>query len=77
MSRQRLQKGEIKDSTCRDSVNVGCKLYLYTGNNRGQWKDSKRFKEKFESHTEEELKNSLQNTAILGTSHMIQESTAL
>jgi hypothetical protein len=45
---------------------------IYTGNNWTHRNTYKTFKEKLRSHTRNTLHDSLQKTAILGTSHVIR-----
>ena len=53
----------------RDTTNVEPEMYDYTSNNWSHWNSNKKLKEKFGKHSID----SLQKTAILGTSHIIRK----
>ena len=63
---------EIQDFMYRDTTNVEPEMYDYTSNNWSQWDSSEKIKEKFGSCIRKKL-DSLQKTAILGTSHIIRK----
>jgi hypothetical protein len=63
----------IQEFIYSDTTNVEHEMYDYTGCNLSHWNSNKRFKDKFGSHTRKNSIDSLQNTAILGTSHIIGE----
>jgi hypothetical protein len=46
-------------------------MYGYTGNNWSHWDSNKGFKENLEAIPGKHLIDSLQQTAVLGTSHVI------
>jgi len=48
-------------------------MYDYTGNNWSQRNSNERYKENFVSHTRKQSVDSLQKTAVLGTSHIIRK----
>ena len=57
----------------RDTTNVEPKMLDYTSNNCSQWNSNKGLKEKFGCHTRKTFSiDSLQETTILGTSHIIR-----
>jgi hypothetical protein len=53
----------------RDTTNVEYEMYDYTNSNLSHWNSNNRFNEKFRKHSVD----SLQKTATLGTSHIIQK----
>jgi len=57
---------------CRDTPEVEHELYGYTGNNWSHRNGNKMFKENLETVPGKHSTDSLQNTAILGTSHIIR-----
>jgi hypothetical protein len=65
---------KIQEFICRDTMNVEPEMYGYTSNNWSHWNSNEKLKGKFGSCTRK--KDSLQKTAILGTSHNT-ESTAV
>ena len=76
--RQKCAKGsgkevEIQEFMYRDTTNVEPEMYDYTSNNWSHWNSNGRLKEKFGSCTRETSIDSLQKTAILGTSHIIRK----
>jgi hypothetical protein len=56
----------------RDTMNVEPEMYNYTSNNWSYWNSNEKLKEKFGSRTRKTF-NSLQKTAVLGTSHIIRK----
>jgi hypothetical protein len=58
---------------CRDTANVEREMYGYTGNNWSHWYCNKGFKENLEAIPGKHLIDSLQQTAVLGTSHVIRK----
>jgi hypothetical protein len=56
----------------RDTMNVEHEMYDYTSSNWSYRNSNKRFKEKFGSHIRKTF-DSLQKTAMLRTSHIIQK----
>jgi len=57
----------------RDRVNVEPEMLDYASNNWSPWNSNKGFKEKFGCHTRKHSIHSLQETTILGTSHIIRK----
>ena len=57
----------------RDTTNVEPEMYDYTSNNWSHWNSNEKLKEKFGSGTRKTFIDSLQKTAILGTSHIIRK----
>ena len=57
----------------RDTTNVEPEMYDYTSNNWSHWNSNEKFKEKFGSTPGKHSTDSLQKTAILGTSHIIRK----
>ena len=53
----------------RDTTNVGPEMYVYTGNDLSHRNINKRFREYLEAITGKHSVDSLQNAAVLGTSH--------
>ena len=74
-----LQKGsgkevKIQEFMYRDATNVEPEMYGCTGNNWSHWNSNEKLKEKFGSCTGKKNSiDSLQRTAILGTSHIIRK----
>ena len=64
---------KIQEFTYTDTTNVEHETYDYTGTNLSHWNSNKRFKEKFGSHIRKTFKDSLQKTAVPGTSHIIRK----
>ena len=57
----------------RDTTNVEPEMYDYTNNNWSHRNSNEKLKEKFGSCTRKHSIDSLQKTAVLGTSHIIRE----
>jgi hypothetical protein len=55
----------------RDTTDVEHEMDGYTRGNWRHWNSNERFKEKFRSQTGKHSIDSLQKTAVLGTSHII------
>jgi hypothetical protein len=71
--KERIKETKIQGFMYRDTTNVGHELCDYTGGNWSHRNCNKRFKGKFRSHTRKTFTtDSLQNTAVLGTSHTIR-----
>jgi hypothetical protein len=64
------KKVEVQEFMYRDTMNVEPEMYNYTSNNWSHWNSNEKLKEKFGSGTRKTF-DSLQKTAILGTSHII------
>ena len=64
---------KIQEVIYRDTTNVEPEMYDYTSNNWSHWNSNEKLKEKFGSCTGEHSIDSLQKTAILGTSHIIRK----
>jgi hypothetical protein len=62
---------KIQEFMCRDTTNM--EMYDYTGNNWSHWNSNEKLKKKFGSCTGKHSIDSLQTTAILGTSHIIRK----
>jgi hypothetical protein len=63
---------KIQEFMYRDTTNVECEMYDYTGNNWKHWISNKRFKVKLGSQSRKTF-DSLQKAAMLGTSHIIRK----
>ena len=57
----------------RDTTNVEPEVYDYTNNNWSHWNSNEKPKEKFGTVPGKHSIDSLQKTAILGTSHIIRK----
>jgi len=57
----------------RDTTNVEPEMYDCTSNNWSHWNSNEKLKEKFGSVPGKHSIDSLQKTAILGTSHIIRK----
>ena len=55
------------------TTNVEPEMYDYTSNNGSHWNSNEKFKEKFGRYTGKHSIDSLQKTAIFGTSHIIRK----
>ena len=64
---------EIQEFMYREAKNVEPEMYDCTSNNWSHWSSNKKLKEKFGSCTRKHSIDSLQKTAILGTSHLIRK----
>ena len=64
---------KIQEFLYRDRANVEPEMYDHTSNNWSHWDSNEKVKEKFGSCTRETLIDSLQKTAILGTSHILRK----
>jgi len=64
---------KIQEFRYRDTMNVEPEMYDYTSNNWSHWNSNKKLKEKFGRYTGKHSTDSLQKTAILGTSHIIRK----
>jgi hypothetical protein len=64
---------KIQEFMYRDTANVGHEMYDYTRGNWSHRNSNKRFKEKLEATPGKHSIDSLQKTAILGTSHTIRK----
>ena len=67
------KKLKIQEFTYRETTNVEPEMYDYTSNNWSHWNSNEKLKEKFGSCTGKHSIDSLQKTAILGTSHIIRK----
>jgi hypothetical protein len=61
----------------RDTTDVEYEMFDYTGNNWRHGSGNKRFKENLEAMSGIHSIDSLQKTAILGTSHIIRKVCSL
>jgi hypothetical protein len=61
---------KIQEFMYRDTTNVEPEMYDYTSNNWSHWNSNEKLKEKFQG---KHLIDSLQKTAVLGTSHIIRK----
>jgi len=74
MSCKRKQKEvKIQVFRYRDATNVEHEMYGYTSNNWSHWNSKEKLKEKFGRYTRKIFEDSLQKTAVLGTSHIIRK----
>jgi len=64
---------KIQEFMHTDTTNVEPEMYDYTGNNWSHWNSNEKLKEKSVSSTRKHSTDSLQKTAILGTSHIIRK----
>ena len=64
---------KMQEFMYRDIANVEPETYDHTSNNWSHWDSNEKLKEKFEAVPGKHSIDSLQKTAILGTSHIIQE----
>ena len=64
---------KIQEFVYRDTKNVEPQMYDCTSNNWSHWNSNEKFKEKFGNCTRKHSIDSLQKTAILGTSHIIRK----
>ena len=64
---------KIQEFMYRDTRNVEPEMYDYTSNNWSHWNSNEKLKEKFGSGTRKHSIDSLQKTAILGTSHILRK----
>jgi hypothetical protein len=63
----------LQEFMYRDTKNVEPEMYDYTNNNWSQWNSNEKLKEKFEAVPGKHTIDSLQKTAIRGTSHIIRK----
>ena len=64
---------KIQEFMYRDTKNVEPEMYDYTSNNWSDWNSNEKLKEKFGNCTRKNSIDSLQKTAVLGTSHIIRK----
>ena len=64
---------KIQEFMYRDIANVEPETYDHTSNNWSHWDSNEKLKEKFEAVPGKHSIDSLQKTAILGTSHIIRK----
>jgi hypothetical protein len=64
---------KIQEFVHRDTTNVEHEMYDYTSSTWSQWNSNKRLKKNSEAIPRKHSIDSLQKTAILGTSHIIQK----
>ena len=64
---------KVQEFMYRDTTNVEPEMCDYTSNNWSHWNSNEKPKEEFESCTGKHSIDSLQKTAILGTSHIIRK----
>ena len=64
---------KIQEFRYRDTTNVEPEMYDYTHNNQIHWNSNEKLKEKLETIRGKHSIDSLQKTAILGTSHIIRK----
>ena len=67
------KKLKIQEFMYRDTTNVEPEMYDYTNNNWSHWNSNEKLKEKFGTVPGKHSIDSLQKTAILGTSHIIRK----
>jgi len=64
---------KIQEFMYKDTANVEPEMYNYTSNNWSHWNSNKKLKENLEAVPGRHSIDSLQKTAILGTSHIIRK----
>jgi len=64
---------KLQEFRYTDTMNVEPEKYVYTSNNWSHWNSNEKLKEKCGSYARKTFNKSLQKTAILGTSHIIQK----
>ena len=65
---------KIQDFRCRDTTNLEPEMYDYTSNNWSHWNSNEKLTENLEAVPGKHSIDSLQETAILVTSHIIRRS---
>ena len=63
----------IQEFMYRDTTNVEPEMYNYTSNNWSHWSSKEKLRKNLEAIAGEHSIDSLQKTAILGTSHIIRK----
>ena len=76
--RQKCAKGsgkevKIQELVYRDATNVEPEMYDYTSNNWSLWNCNEKLRKNLEAVAGKHSIDSLQKTAILGTSHIIRK----
>jgi hypothetical protein len=71
--RKVVQKEAEKKFRCRDTMNVEPKMYYYTRYHWSNWNSNEKLKEKPGGYGRKHSTDSLQQTAVLGTSHIIRK----
>jgi hypothetical protein len=66
-----IEEVKIQELMHRDTTNVEPEMYDYTNNNWSHWGCNEKVKEKLKAVQGKYSIDSLQKTAILGTSHII------
>jgi predicted Ser/Thr protein kinase len=66
------KEGKIQEFRYRDKTKVEPEMYDYTSNKLSHWNSNGKLKEILENIPEKHTIDSLQKTAILGTSHIIR-----
>jgi hypothetical protein len=64
---------KIQEFMCRDTPNVEPETYNNTSNNWSHWNSNEKLKENLEAVPGKHSVDSLQKTAVLGTSHIIRK----
>ena len=64
---------KIQEFVYRDTTNVEPEMYDCTSNNWSHWNSNEKFKENLETIPGKHSIDSLQKTAILGTSHIVRK----
>ena len=64
---------KIQEFVYRDTANVEPQMYDCTSNNCSHWNSNEKLKEKFETIPGKHSIDSLQKTAVLGTSHIVRK----
>jgi hypothetical protein len=62
---------KIQEFMYRDTTNVELEMYVYTGNNWSHWNSNGSLRKNLEAISGKHLIDSLQKTAILGTSQIL------
>ena len=65
------KEAKIQQFMYRDTTNVVPEMYGYTSNNWSHWNSNKKVRKNLEAVPGQHSIDSLQKTAILGTSHII------
>ena len=64
---------KIQEFVYRDTTNVEPEMYDFTSNNWSPWNSNEKLKKNLETIAGKHSIDSLQKTAILGTSHIIRK----
>ena len=67
------KEAKIQQFMYRDTTSVVPEMYDYTSNNWSHWNSNEKVRKNLEAVPGQHLIDSLQKTAILGTSHIIRK----